>query len=195
MDAGVVSMTRRRVIAVLAVLVAAVVLVGTGCKAQPKPEDVIRDSITKELDGLKTGRDLSFVEALQGDVKSDFDQMGVKPEDFAKAYLSGFDYQIGEITVDEDKGTATAQVAITIKSMNDVMTAFNKEYAKQAAALKQWPTDSQLMELGGKIVLKAAKDATPKKTDVTLSYTRDKDGAWKADGGGLTTELATALLN
>ena len=38
---------------------------------------------------------------LPGD---EFEQLGIDPKEYAKSYLEGFDYKIGDVTVDEDKG-------------------------------------------------------------------------------------------
>ena len=65
---------------------------------------------------------------------TEFEQLGIDPKEYAKSYLEGFDYKIGDVTVDEDKGTATAEVTITCKSMNQIVEDFATQYQEKVAA-------------------------------------------------------------
>ena len=53
---------------------------------------------------------------------------------YTHLYLEGFDYKIGDVTVDEDKGVATAEVSITCKSMTYI-------YATQPRFAKPFRTE------------------------------------------------------
>lgn len=98
----------------MAVLVACVVVL-SGCGG-PSVEELITEDLTTQFDEVKNGGDdfLSGLEEASGD---EFEQLGIDPKEYAKTYLEGFDYKIGDVTVDEDKGVATAEVSITCKSM------------------------------------------------------------------------------
>ena len=102
----------------MAALVACVVLL-SGCGG-PSVEELITNDLTSQFDEIKNGGDdfLSGLEEASGD---EFEQLGIDPKEYAKSYLEGFDYKIGDVTVDEDKGTATAEVTITCKSMNKIV--------------------------------------------------------------------------
>ena len=97
----------------MAVLVACVVVL-SGCGG-PSVEELITEDLTTQFDEVKNGGDdfLSGLEEASGD---EFEQLGIDPKEYAKTYLEGFDYKIGDVTVDEDKGVATAEVSITCKS-------------------------------------------------------------------------------
>lgn len=90
----------------MAALVACVVLL-SGCGG-PSVEELITNDLTSQFDEIKNGGDdfLSGLEEASGD---EFEQLGIDPKEYAKSYLEGFDYKIGDVTVDEDKGTATAE--------------------------------------------------------------------------------------
>ena len=105
----------------MAALVACVVLL-SGCGG-PSVEELITNDLTSQFDEIKNGGDdfLSGLEEASGD---EFEQLGIDPKEYAKSYLEGFDYKIGDVTVDEDKGTATAEVTITCKSMNKIVEDF-----------------------------------------------------------------------
>lgn len=90
----------------MAVLVACVVVL-SGCGG-PSVEELITEDLTTQFDEVKNGGDdfLSGLEEASGD---EFEQLGIDPKEYAKTYLEGFDYKIGDMTVDEDKGVATAE--------------------------------------------------------------------------------------
>ena len=116
----------------MAVLVACVVVL-SGCGG-PSVEELITEDLTTQFDEVKNGGDdfLSGLEEASGD---EFEQLGIDPKEYAKTYLEGFDYKIGDVTVDEDKGVATAEVSITCKSMNKIVEDFSTQYQEKVAAL------------------------------------------------------------
>ena len=102
----------------MAVLVACVVVL-SGCGG-PSVEELITEDLTTQFDEVKNGGD-DFLAGLEEASGDEFEQLGIDPKEYAKSYLEGFDYKIGDVTVDEDKGTATAEVTITCKSMNQIV--------------------------------------------------------------------------
>lgn len=125
----------------MAVLVACVVVL-SGCGG-PSVEELITEDLTTQFDEVKNGGDdfLSGLEEASGD---EFEQLGIDPKEYAKTYLEGFDYKIGDVTVDEDKGVATAEVSITCKSMNKIVEDFSTQYQEKVAALDTVPSDDEL---------------------------------------------------
>ena len=113
----------------MAVLVACVVVL-SGCGG-PSIEEFITEDLTTQFDEVKNGGDdfLSGLEEASGD---EFEQLGIDPKEYAKTYLEGFDYEIGDVTVDEDKGVATAEVSITCKSMNKIVEDFSSVWFQNA---------------------------------------------------------------
>lgn len=82
----------------------------------PKVEDLIRDDLNEGLSAISADDD-DFMEGLEQGADGSFEQLGIDPHEFAEAYLDGYAYEIGEITVDKDAGKATAEVTIHMKSL------------------------------------------------------------------------------
>ena len=110
--------TIRALVASLAVVVAVSCGVVLGGCSSANPEQAIRDDLTATLDEVKNVDDAT-IEELMGSVDtSQLEPYGIDGTEFARSLLDGFDYSIGDITVDGD--TATAQVSITCKSAMDL---------------------------------------------------------------------------
>ena len=75
-----------------------------------------------------------------------------------------------------------AQVAITIKSMADIMpncqTAFTERLGSMDLASM---TEAELYEEGGKILLEVTDAAEPKGSEIEMGYTKNEDGEWEVD--------------
>ena len=139
----------------MAVLVACVVVL-SGCGG-PSVEELITEDLTTQFDEVKNGGDdfLSGLEEASGD---EFEQLGIDPKEYAKTYLEGFDYKIGDVTVDEDKGVATAEVSITCKSMNKIVEDFSTQYQEKVAALDTVPSDDELYKMAGQVLVDVTKE-------------------------------------
>ena len=96
----------------LMAVLAAAVLVLAGCGG-PKAEDVIREGVTAEFDKIKNLDD-SLIDEMTSEMDSEeasaFTELGIDMKDYLKNYFAGFDYEVGEIEVDEDAGTGTVQM-------------------------------------------------------------------------------------
>ncbi|MEE0540230.1 MAG: hypothetical protein UC421_04785 [Collinsella sp.] len=175
----------------MAALVACVVLL-SGCGG-PSVEELITNDLTSQFDEIKDGGDdfLSGLEKASGD---EFKQLGIDPKEYAKSYLEGFDYKIGDVTVDEDKGTATAEVTITCKSMNKIVEDFATQYQEKVAALDTTPSEDDLYEMAGQVMVDVTKAAKTKDTKVTFKYSANEDNEWSADDSA-TTEMMNAMMS
>ena len=167
----------------MAVLVACVVVL-SGCGG-PSVEELITEDLTTQFDEVKNGGDdfLSGLEEASGD---EFEQLGIDPKEYAKTYLEGFDYKIGDVTVDEDKGVATAEVSITCKSMNKIVEDFSTQYQEKVAALDTVPSDQ--------VIVDVTKATEPRKTTGIFKYTCKDDGEWSADDS-VNSEMMDAMLS
>lgn len=175
----------------MAALVACVVLL-SGCGG-PSVEELITNDLTSQFDEIKNGGDdfLSGLEEASGD---EFEQLGIDPKEYAKSYLEGFDYKIGDVTVDEDKGTATAEVTITCKSMNKIVEDFATQYQEKVAALDTTPSEDDLYKMAGQVMVDVTKAAKTKDTKVTFKYSANEDNEWSADDSA-TTEMMNAMMS
>ena len=139
----------------MAVLVACVVVL-SGCGG-PSVEELITEDLTTQFDEVKNGGD-DFLAGLEEASGDEFEQLGIDPKEYAKSYLEGFDYKIGDVTVDEDKGTATAEVTITCKSMNQIVEDFATQYQGFALLRRYLPSATS------SIVLSSSRDRTTLRT-------------------------------
>ncbi|MEQ3016344.1 hypothetical protein AAAX59_05615 [Collinsella sp. CLA-ER-H2] len=162
----------------MAVLVACVVVL-SGCGG-PSVEELITEDLTTQFDEVKNGGDdfLSGLEEASGD---EFEQLGIDPKEYAKTYLEGFDYKIGDVTVDEDKGVATAE-------------DFSTQYQEKVAALDTVPSDDELYKMAGQVMVDVTKATEPRKTTVIFKYTCNDDGEWSADDS-VNSEMMDAMLS
>ena len=175
----------------MAALIACVVLLSV-CGG-PSVEELITNDLTSQFDEIKNGGDdfLSGLEEASGD---EFEQLGIDPKEYAKSYLEGFDYKIGDVTVDEDKGTATAEVTITCKSMNKIVEDFATQYQEKIAALDTMPSEDDLYKMVGQVMVDVTKAAKTKDTKVTFKYSANEDNEWSADDSA-TTEMMNAMMS
>ena len=175
----------------MAALVACVVLL-SGCGG-PSVEELITNDLTSQFDEIKNGGD-DFLTGLEEASGDEFEQLGIDPKEYAKSYLEGFDYKIGDVTVDEDKGTATAEVTITCKSMNKIVEDFATQYQEKIAALDTMPSEDDLYKMAGQVMVDVTKAAKTKDTKVTFKYSANEDNEWSADDSA-TTEMMNAMMS
>lgn len=175
----------------MAALVACVVLL-SGCGG-PSVEELITNDLTSQFDEIKNGGD-DFLSGLEEASSDEFEQLGIDPKEYAKSYLEGFDYKIGDVTVDEDKGTATAEVTITCKSMNKIVEDFATQYQEKIAALDTMPSEDDLYKMAGQVMVDVTKAAKTKDTKVTFKYSANEDNEWSADDSA-TTEMMNAMMS
>lgn len=146
----------------------------TGCNSDEKNEQVITESLTQELDSLKnpTG---DVVKGLF-DEDEELAELGITVEDFATAYLDGFDYSIDSVKVDGEEAVAT--VTITCKLYTNIEKALNQKIEdltndKDFMALSEKKMKKQL----GQELLAAVKSVENTSTTLEINYTLEND-AW-----------------
>ena len=186
------NMKKKLLLAPLMAVLVACVVVLSGCGG-PSIEELITEDLTTQFDEVKNGGDdfLSGLEEASGD---EFEQLGIDPKEYAKTYLEGFDYEIGDVTVDEDKGVATAEVSITCKSMNKIVEDFSTQYQEKVAALDTVPSDDELYKMAGQVMVDVTKATEPRKTTVIFKYTCNDDGEWSADDS-VNSEMMNAMMS
>lgn len=149
------------------IMLAAGMLAGCG----GNDEEVIKKGITDELESIKN-LDEEVLDELQVDsLTSQMEPMGIDGKEFMKEYLSGFDYEIGEVKVDGKK--ATASVTLKCRSFKDYNAALGKaseELTKDVEALAELSEDELNKKIGG-IIMDTVSEAEVKETDpIEISY-------------------------
>ena len=145
----------------------------------PSDEELIVsdvDTYFKADDDMRNG----FIMGLESGSSSELDQLGITADEFADAYLDGYAYEVGDVTVDGD--TASVEVSVTIKSYADIMAAFQDEFDAWAASVDTTTmTEDEAYRQAGAMMLDVIAAAEPKTTEATLTFTQDSGGVWWMD--------------
>lgn len=122
-----------------------------------------------------------FILGLEAGAGSDLDQLGITAEEFAEAFLDGFNYEVGDVTVDGD--VATVDVTITSKSMDEISTEFQNRFTEWASTVDPSTITSEddLYKQGGQIFLEVTREAEAAEHQVELTFTQDSSGVWWMD--------------
>lgn len=141
-------------------------------------EDAIRADLESYLGDQDSAAE-EFASGLEEAAGDDLELLGITEDEFTEAYLDGFSYSIGDIAVDDD--TATAKVTVTIKSMSDIMKAFNSSFTDWASDVDSSMSEDDFYKQGGKMLLEATRNAEAKENTYDFVYTRNDDGEWEMD--------------
>ncbi len=148
------------------------------CSQAPSAEQQIRDSLTQELDTVKS-LDPEIVSAMEQGVGSSVNlaDYGVDSQEFVKSYFEGFDYTIDSVTVDGDSAEAT--VTITCKSLSD----FQAKMEDGASDLLDQVTNGETIEdintAIGDVVVEAIGQTELAQTEpITIDYNL-VNGTWE----------------
>ena len=184
---------KKRILAVPLVAIAAVCMVLLGaCSSGPTAEELIKEDLASQFDEVKKN-DSDFVKGIESASGDSFDKLGIDSGEFAKAYLDGFDYKIGAVKVNEDKGTAKASVTVTCKSMAQIINTFTAAVDAETESMTSMSED-EIYKRCGELMMQATKDTKVKKTKCTFTYKLNKDNAWEADDSA-TNEMIDAMLS
>lgn len=200
------TLSRRSLLAVpFAVVMLCACLVGlAGCQSGPTAEELITQDLQTNFDKFKDPSSDLYAE-LTADLESangdDLEKMGINASDYVASLLDGFDYAVESVDVDEDAGTAQANVTVTCKSLYRAMEDFGtaaEQYAAQyvadALAAGQTEADEAVINQEmGQLFVEAVDGAEIQDNDCVFTYTRDEDNAWSADDSA-ATELMSAML-
>lgn len=187
-----VPLSRRGMLALAGTLAAAGALMLAGCGG-PSIQDLLRDDAKTQLEALKTGAADAMVSSMEQAAGDSFDKLGVSAKDLSKEYLSGFDYTIDGVDVDEEKGTATVRVTFSCKSLEAIAKAFSDAYQKEVGSLKDTPTQRDLLTLAGKVMQDAVKNAKPAEKKIDLTYKKNDAGEWSLDTESANKAIAGAM--
>ena len=190
----------------LACAICAVLVVGmlalTGCGSSStsgksesssgsSDQEAISKDLTAQLDSFKNSGSQAFAEELKA-YDSTFKTLGIDSGEFVKELLDGFTYSIGTITVDSEKGSATAEVNFTSKTIGSVLVAVVNTIPSAVTSLTadDLASEDAVNQFVGNQLMQAVKSAETGTTALTLAYSKTGD-TWKLDD--LETQLYKAL--
>lgn len=162
----------------------------TACMGKPS-EEVIQEGLTAKFEALKNLDEDSIGEVLGDYAGNEYlDQLGIDYVSFCNAWFDGFEYEIGDVSVDGDNATAT--VTVTIKSLSAASTAYANEIEGivQSGEYVDTP-EEELYKVFGSTFLKCVENAETVTTTVELPYVRT-DTTWEP-GPEFNTELNKAF--
>lgn len=146
----------------------------------PSDEELIIsdvDSYFEADDDMRSG----FIAGLESGSGGELDQLGISADEFADAYLDGYGYEVGTVTVDGD--TAEVEVTVTIKSYAEIMSTFESNFNAWAESVdpSTITSENQVYQKAGEMLMEAAQAAEPEAYDATLTFTQDSGGVWWMD--------------
>lgn len=183
---------------VLAGLVAALALclglaVLPGCGSQEDSAEIIRNSLSSELDSIKK-LDETFVNEFSESINmSQLSMYGIDGVEFMKSYLEGFDYTIDDITVNGD--TAEATITLTCKSYTGYKDALNAAVDDIIANSDELAgvSNDDINKRVGEIVISSLNNVALKPTQpITITYTKVND-TWEP-ASSTSGDISRALM-
>lgn len=172
------SSLRKGLYAFAAFAVALLVSITLSACSSVSDEDQIRTMVDEEFSLIKE-HDQATIDELMGDASSTADslaQYGIDGSEFINSWLDGFDYSIGDVTIADDKTTATVNVSITSKQLYPILATWMTDYmewVKSGAATSQ----DEISAKAGETMMSTLSSASPVATEVTLDV--EKDGSWQ----------------
>lgn len=162
-----------------------------GCQAQKSPEQLIKEDLSAQFDEVKKADSAAWSEEFGMD-DADFADLGIDSGTFMAGYLDGFDYEINEVIVDKDKGTATAKVDVTCKKFDEIFAAWFGDYMGKAMSMLNAP-EEEITKLAGETLMNTVNNTAAKTTSCELTYKKDSDGKWAADEKIFEAEIYRAM--
>ena len=178
----------------LAVLCALGVVGLAGCGG-PSAEEVIREGVTAEFEAVVDTESEEYQELVEAlEQAGDLETYGVDEKAFMDSMYDGFAYEIGDIEVDEEAGTAVVDVKLSCKTFADIFNTMMED----ALALAEDPaaatmTQDELNAKLGEIMMGAVDGAEVRDTDLKLDVDRDDEGSWSWDDTA-EDEVTAALM-
>ena len=121
-----------RVVCITAIAIATgfLLLALTGCG--PSNEERIKQAVSQPLEAIKAKDEATLTSLLSDDAKQQISDIGIDPASYMSAYLDGFDYALGPITINKD--TATVDLTITCKTTDSIYQKATEDFESGASA-------------------------------------------------------------
>lgn len=186
-------MKRRFLAAPLAIAAIACTALLGAC-GSPSIEEQVRADLTEAFDNISP-ENAEFVDRLADSTGGSLEVLDLDAEEFAKGYFDGFEYEIGDISVDDKAGTATAEVKVKMKSLTDAMTDFTADYEAWIMSIdpSAVPSEDELYAKGGELMMASIAETPAEESDITFTYSKNEDGEWEPSEGAEEAILGAML--
>lgn len=148
----------------------------------PSTEGLIRQNLTEAFDEVNP-QDEELLKSVEESGGGQFELLDIDPEAFMEAYLDGFTYEITDIAVDEENKIATGTVDVEMKSVTEIMAEFSTAFEDYISSIDPAavPSEEELFQKGGELLMQAVTDAKPQKSEVIIDYKKNDDGEWEPE--------------
>lgn len=163
-----------------------------GCASPQDQEQLIRESLTTELEQLKNA-DADIMDELVSSIESgvsasdlaQLETMGLTSQDIVESMLEGFDYTIDSVTVNGND--AVAKVNVQAKNFTEFMTDLTEVVSEIADNPSQFAgmTQDQIMTAVGDKVKEVLANLPVVSSEIDLDY--EKEGnTWEPTSGAVS---------
>lgn len=168
----------RKMTRIIVSMISFVLMAGllTACGKKVDDEEIIRQALMEEVDGIKNMEESALEEMGAEDLTAQLEPLGINGEEFLKSYLEGFDCTIGDIVVDGDRAIATA--TLKCKSFNDINTELQDVSTQMLENPEELAdmSEEEIMQKMGEIFMDVTKKAEVKETmPIEINYELQDD--------------------
>ena len=164
----------------------------TGC--QDNSEELIRQSLTEEIDQIKAMDDATVSEmASSMGYASTLSSVGISSEELVRAMLQGFDGVIDSVTVDGN--TADAVVTFTSKDFSSITDNMDSLQTEMADNPEQFADMSrqEIMDWVGDRTMQMVEEL-PVVTHEPVTITYEREGNTWAPAAGAETAIYSTIF-
>ena len=165
-----------------------------GCGG-PSAEETIRAELNAGFEEAMSQSD-KIAEGVESSAGDEFEMLGIDSDEYVDSFLEGLAFEVGEIVVDEDAGTATAEVAITAKNMTKIVDEWTTQFNAYVAGIdfESLSSADELYKAGGDLMMTVTDAAEPEVTEHTFNLAKDDDGEWTIDEDEVSQAFSVAMM-
>ena len=183
----------KRVAAAVAMSATMALSMGALSGCADNSEEVIRESLTEEIDQLKNPDEATLEEISSSIPASSLAQLGLTPDELVKALLDGFDGTVDSVTVNGD----TADAVLTLSSkdfaeVQDSMMGLQDEMMENQEELAGMSVD-EIKEWAGNMIMTTIEEA-PVQTHDPITVTYERNGNTWEPAAGAEAEIYSTLF-
>lgn len=169
-----------RILCITAVAIAAAFLLLALSGCGPSNEERIEQAVSQPLESIKAKDEATLTSLLSDDAKQQISDIGIDPASYMSAYLDGFDYALGPITINKD--TATADLTITCKTTDSIFAGLEKKATEDfESGASANNTEEQTKSEVAENTLAIINAAAPVKHDPITVTLHKIDKTWSID--------------
>ncbi len=186
-------MKMKRMLAAVAASALLALSAGALAGCADNSEEVIRESLSEEIDQLKNPDEATLSELSSSMPASTLAQVGLTPDELINALLDGFDGTVDSVTVNGN--TAEAVLTLSSKNFDEVQTALmdlQSNMMDNAEELQSMSAD-EIKTWAGQQIMTTIQDS-PVETHDPITVTYERNGNTWEPAAGAESEIYGALF-